>query len=276
MQVQNVENEIKRAVLSKTVSGLEESNIGQRMPQRPGYGTQGEKVLLWANYFEMVTNCDLLLFRYGIEIHPEGTARKPTGKKLKRIIELLLVDYLSAHRVNIATDYKSNIICRVELPLSMQPYRVVYRAEDEDQPAKNANTYQLRLENAGSLRISELIDYLTSTKVGAMFASKYEILQMLNIFLGHHLKSNPGVFSMGANKHFGLVPANSETISLGAGLKAIRGFFVSVRAATSRTLVNVQVKHAACYEIGPLGASISAYLAQNDRAMFKFGNLSEE
>jgi eukaryotic translation initiation factor 2C len=276
MQVQNVENEIKRAVLSKTVPGPEESNIGQRMPQRPGYGTQGEKVLLWANYFEMVTNYDPLLFRYSIEIHPEGTARKPTGKMLKRIIELLLVDYLSAHRVNIATDYKSNIICRVELPLSMQPYRVVYRAEDEDQPAKNANTYQLRLENAGSLMISELMDHLTSTKVGAMFASKYEILQMLNIVLGHHLKSNPGVFSMGANKHFGLVPANSETISLGAGLKAIRGFFVSVRAATSRTLVNVQVKHAACYEIGPLGASMSAYLAQDDRAMFKFGNLSEE
>jgi eukaryotic translation initiation factor 2C len=158
----------------------------------------------------------------------------------------------------------------------MQPYRVVYRAEDEDQTARNATTYQLRLENAGSLRISGLMDNLTSVRVGAMFASKNEILQILNIVLGHHPKSNPGVFSMGANKHFDLVPANSETISIGTGLKVIIGFFVSVWAAASRILVSVQVKHAAYYEIGPPGGSISAYLAQNDGAMFKLETFLEK
>ena len=60
-------------------------------------------------------------------------------------------------------------------------------------------------------------------------------------------------------------------MNLGAGLKAVRGFFISVRAATSRILLNVQVKHAACYTEGPLGRLISMYLEESGRNMVKLG-----
>jgi hypothetical protein len=61
-------------------------------------------------------------------------------------------------------------------------------------------------------------------------------------------------------------------MNLGAGLQAIRGFFVSVRSATSRILLNIQVKHTACLEEGPLGRLMSAFLAQNDGSILKLNN----
>lgn len=60
--------------------------------------------------------------------------------------------------------------------------------------------------------------------------------------------------------------------SLGAGLLAIRGFFVSVRAATARLLVNVQVKHGAFYENHPLDRLIGEYMAAQGPSIPRLAN----
>lgn len=272
MQVQKTENETERAGQIKSTPGSKKPAVDQRLPLRPGYGTQGRQVLLWANYFELVAPPDLLLFRYSIEVLSDDAGRKPTGKRLKRIVELLLEEHLSAYRSSIATDYKSNLVCRFELPIEEEPYHVRYRSEEEDEPSQNAKTYRVRLQDTGTLRVSELTDYLTSTHASALFGSKEEIIQALNVVVGHHPKTASNVFSVGANKHFDISTAGVESMSLGAGLKAIRGFFISVRAATSRLLVNVQVKHTACYNEGPLDRLMFMYLEENGRNMVKLGN----
>lgn len=241
------------------------------MPPRPGYGTQGREVILWANYFEMIAPIDLILFRYSIDIRADEAGRKPTGKKVKRIIELLIEDQFPQYRYSIATDYKSNLICKSELPIEQEEYRVQYRSEDEDEPPQNTQTYILRLQSTGTFAVSELMDYLTSSKASALFGSKEEIIQALNIVMGHYPKTVSQVFSVGANKHFALAPPPTEKMSLGEGLQAIRGFFVSVRSATSRILLNVQVKHTACYEEGLLGRLMSVFLAQNNGSIVKLG-----
>ncbi|KAH6717463.1 ribonuclease H-like domain-containing protein [Leptodontidium sp. MPI-SDFR-AT-0119] len=69
--------------------------------------------------------------------------------------------------------------------------------------------------------------------------------------------------------HFELALAAFKTISLGGGLQAIRGFFISVQFVTCRILLNVQVKHVTCYEEGLLGPLISTYLSHNDRNMVR-------
>ena len=66
-----------------------------------------------------------------------------------------------------------------------------------------------------------------------LFSSKDEIIQALNILVGHHPKAATAIALIGANKHFELAGAGTETFRLGAGLIALRGFFVSVRAATA-------------------------------------------
>jgi hypothetical protein len=105
-----------------------------------------------------------------------------------------------------------------------------------------------------------------------MFKSKEEIIQALNIVVGHCPKAASNIFSIGANKHFQVASDGSDSMSLGGGLQAIRGFFVSVRAATARILLNVQVKHTACYDEGPLAQLIPAYTQENGPNMVRLGN----
>src|ERR1700730_16338141 len=127
LQVQKVENETVRA--AKTTSRPEKALTTPPLPPRPGYGTQGKAIMLWANYFETVAPMDLILFRYSIEIMPDEAGRVPTGKRAKRIVELLIEEHFPQHRGAIATDYKANIICRSELPIDEEEYPVQYRSE---------------------------------------------------------------------------------------------------------------------------------------------------
>ena len=228
--------------------------------------------MLWANYFELMTRSDLLLFRYSLEILPDESRKTPTGKRVKRIVELLIEEHFSQYADSIATDYKSNIICRVELPIDPDPYLVRYRSEEEDEPSQNAKTYRIRLQDTGTLRVSELMDYLTSTHASALFGSKEEIIQALNIVMGHYPKTVSNIASVGANRHFEVSAAGSEMMYLGAGLQAIRGFFFSVRAVTARVLINVQVKSSAFYQEGPLGRLIDAWIHDHGRNMARLSN----
>jgi hypothetical protein len=54
-----------------------------------------------------------------------------------------------------------------------------------------------------------------------------------------------------------------EKATLEGGLEVLRGFFVSVRAATARVLLNVQVKYLACYKSGPLAWTLREWMDSN-------------
>ncbi|EXJ58677.1 hypothetical protein A1O7_06105 [Cladophialophora yegresii CBS 114405] len=206
----------------------------------------------------------LVLHRYGLDILPDQAGRRPAGKKARRIVELLLEEHFVQHHPRIATDFKSNLITSAELDIDQGGYTIVYRTEDEDDPQPNARRYRVRLARTASLTVSELLDELTSTRAGTLLGSKEEIIQALNIVVGQHPKAASQVASIGSNRHYALNAAASDKMSLGAGLAAIRGFFISVRAATGRLLVNVQVKHGAFYEEGPLERIMSAHLASTE------------
>lgn len=258
MNVMRIEND--------TAIKIKESAAGKRgeeLPLRPGFGVMGKEVLLWTNYFKLVSDGDLTLYRYSIEITSDGGGKIPTGKKAKRIVQLLLEEHLQIYRNDIATDFKSNLISRNDIEVEGDGYPVTYRAEDEDDPAPNANQYRVRLQATGVLTVSELVNYLTSSQVGSMFGSKEEIIQALNIVIGHHPKAASMITTVAANRHYDRNSGPQDKMSLGAGLQAIRGFFVSVRAATARILVNVQVKNMAFYDEGPLDGIMHVYMQQN-------------
>ena len=135
-------------------------------------------------------------------------------------MQLLLENHFSHHKLDIVTDFRSNILSKVELDLQ-DHYRVPYRQEHEQDPSHNALVFQITLRQTAALSTSELLDYTT------------------------------------------------EKFNLGAGLQAIRGFFMSTRAATARILVNVQVKYGAFFEEGPLEGLINVFLTQNGTSMLK-------
>lgn len=254
-----IENEVAKSLAAK-----HQKSPGQpRYPERPGYGNLGQQVSLYANYFQLQSP-GKELFRYSLDVSGD---RKPTGKKLRQIIRLLLDEHFLQYQNSVTTDYKSNLISRVELPEGQ--YDVRYRDEHEDDYPEQPIVYRLRCQFTGRLNPSDLVDYLTSTNASAIFqSSQAEILQAMNIVLGHEPKSDQSIASVGANRHFSLHPDLTERYDLGAGLEVLRGFFVSVRAATARLLVNVQVKYAACYQEGPLGNIISEY-QRNSRDVYR-------
>ena len=268
MQVQKIENDTENANKSKSTPDSTNTGSEQHFPLRPGYGTQGKQVLLWANYFEVAAPRQLQFFRYSIDVLSDVPGR---GRKLRRIIELLLEDNFAAYHVSIATDHKSNLVCKVELPIQEHAYHIRYRSEKEDEPSQNAETYRIRLRESGTLTVGDLLDHLTSTNASAMLGSRAETIQALNIVMGQYPKVMPNFFSVGSNKHFDVSSAGVQAMSLGSGLTAIRGFFISVRAATSRLLVNVQVKHAACYNEGRLDRLMIMYLNENGHNIMKLG-----
>ncbi|OAQ64402.2 RNA interference and silencing protein [Pochonia chlamydosporia 170] len=245
---------------AKTVNKKKLAALGARYPPRPGFGTQGRAVVLWTNHLHLAFDGNLQLFRYSIRILPEQGDRPPVGKKAKRVIQLLLEEHFPQYGQSIATDFKAILISKQNIEVA-EEYNVLYRSEDEEEPAPNAKRYRVQLDSTGSVTVSELTDYLTSSNFGALLSSKEETLQALNIVLGHHSKDVPHIASVGANRHFDLTSPDKQ--NLGAGLLAIRGFFVSVRAATARLLVNVQVKHGAFYVDYPLDRLMTEYMAVN-------------
>ena len=263
--VTEVENVIVKASAGK------KSPNDAFMPQRPGFGTQGRKVMLWANSFPLVFQGDIQLHRYSVDVLPDDErSRVPTGQKVKRVIQLLLEDHFPDKKPGIASDFKSNLISMTKLELSDKGYRVPYRGDYEDEYVIGAPSYRVRLQSTGTLYVSELVNYLRSTDAGASLRSKDEITQGFNIVMGHTPKAAIGISSIGSSKHFQL--ATSEKRDLGAGLTALQGFFFSVRAATGRVIVNVQVKNAAFYDEGPLEWLMRAYLNKNGPAKAKLAN----
>lgn len=203
------------------------------------------------------------LYRYSVAIAPDGTGKVPVGKKAKRIFQLLLEEHFPSQQHQLATDFKANLIAREELELTKDEYPVTYKTEEEDVPDLNATQYRCRIQFTGSLTLSELINHLTSTQAGLMFGSQEEIIQAMNIVLGHYPKDQSDIATVAANRHFDMNSGSQDRMSLGAGLQVIRGFFLSVRAVTARVLVNVQVKNMAFYEEGPLEKIMTAYMAAN-------------
>ncbi|RYP80553.1 hypothetical protein DL769_002401 [Monosporascus sp. CRB-8-3] len=255
------DKEVER-IENKSAFEMKKKKSTETNPQRPGYGVGGKEVILWTNYFNLYSRRDLELYRYSVAIAADGRGRVPAGKRAKRIVQLLLEEHFLPHGHNIATDFKSNLISRDELDPDDE-YIVTYRSEEEDVPAANATQFRCRIQFTGSLTLSELINHMTSTQAGLMFGSKDEIIQALNIVLGHHPKAEPSVATIAANRHFGMNATTQDRISLGAGLQVIRGFFMSVRAATARILVNVQVKNMAFYDEGPLDKIMVAFMSAN-------------
>ncbi|KAK1962279.1 Piwi-domain-containing protein [Colletotrichum sublineola] len=231
----------------RATPSLNQLNLEYALPQRPGYGTRGAPLTLWANYVELVTSPNLKLHRYDISVSPTTT-----GRKLIQIIRLLLqAPELSALRHGIVSDFKSTLLSRQKLSEGDVNITLRYRAEGEDEPRENATEYGVRLRYTNTLTIAELTEYLTSTNLTANYADKLPMIQSLNIILKHYSKSSDDLVAIGSSKTFSL-SQRSAAWDLGAGLTAIRGFFASVRAATCRILVNINVSHGAFYQEGPL------------------------
>ena len=271
-EVQQIEdataNSLAQARASKTSDRV-------YFPERPGFGTLGQPVLLYTNYFEL-TNVGKDLFRYHVDVIGDEEGRKPAGRKLRRVVGLLLEEHFPEQLTGVATDYRSTVVSiysnLVDDSIGRATYDVRYKGENDEDYSENPKVYRVNLQKTGNLKPSDLLNYLSSTSATDMYSATPEVLQAMNIVLGFPPKTNPMVSSVGANKHYSIKPNLIERLDLGGGLEALRGFFISVRAATARLLLNVQVKYATCYQAGELTDLIFNYRSANPSNIYKLEN----
>ncbi|KAL3465293.1 ribonuclease H-like domain-containing protein [Aspergillus heterothallicus] len=234
-------------------------------PKRPGYGTRGKSVQLFANYFEL-KSIGKGLYRYHIDIKGSSSRKSLAVKKKRQIIRLLLEEHFPHFRKSIVTDYRSTLLSHLKVLEEENvevTFDVRYRGDYEDEYPQNPEVFRVSCLYTGQVDPAALLNYLTSSDAGAIFESKEHIVQALNIAIGHQPKSADAIASIGANKHYAIRDGLAERFDLGSGLEALRGYFVSVRAATARILVNVQVKYIACYQDGPLSHVIGEFQRAN-------------
>lgn len=66
-----MENDIS----TKIKQEVAKKNTSAEHPKRPGYGTAGSPVTLWANYFKLDVNKSMLLYRYTLEINERAATK---------------------------------------------------------------------------------------------------------------------------------------------------------------------------------------------------------
>lgn len=233
----------------KSTSGIagamSKSSLEIQFPARPGHGTIGKQIVVYANYFRLNTPKDLTLTRYNVEIAPEVK-----GKKLARIFELLLE--MQEFKF-VVTDWKSMVVSKTPLNIPADfVTQITYRAEGQDEPLERAITYKIRVVTPTTLAVGEFVKHLSATSSsGPQFLSGLEVIQGLNALLGHQAKQDAGVVSIGQNRHFATdhSQGNAHNIRvLGGGLEAIRGYFQSARPATGGILLNINVTHGVFFQ----------------------------
>lgn len=242
----NVEN-----AFMKNTGGLQQAlaqmSLDPQFPTRPGYGTQGKKVVVFANYFKVSVPTELSVTRYNVEFSPHVA-----GKKLGRLFQLLLeVPEFARH--DLASDLRSMIVSRTKLSIPNEfSKEIPYRAEGEDEALARAVTYTARIVTPQTFSISDLAAFLASTDPnGSPYSQKAGAIQVLNVLFGHYPQMHDGVVSIGQNRHFSVdrSQSNAKNITiLGGGLESLRGYFQSVRPATGGLLLNVNVIHGVFFQ----------------------------
>jgi eukaryotic translation initiation factor 2C len=265
-EVTMVENEYMKS--SSAALGLKSLKISPPspyagdFPERPGHGTRGNQIAVYANYFELnVSPEPLVVWRYSVEVKPVKSP-KPNEKqtvskvKTKQLITLLL--QLPGFE-GVASDSRSNLISFHEL-VQPEVFEIAYRAPGEDEPPANPDTYRIRVKHTASYNVSDLLGYLRSAQANVPpYNVRQEIIQALNIVIGHYAQSSNNASTIGQGKHYSLNRDLANRRSFGGGIEALRGFFRSVRPATSRLLLNVNVSHAVCYESMRLDELMKAF-----------------
>ncbi|KAI9649033.1 hypothetical protein NHQ30_001600 [Ciborinia camelliae] len=249
-RVANMENEYHQSMSG--IDALSKMSLNQKYPARPGYGTSGRKVQLYTNSFSLNTSPNFALGRYMVDIIPNMDTKK---KKRTQIFRLVL-ELPEFANTPVTTDYASMLITPNKLPFKDERiFNITWRSEGEDDPLPNAQVYQVRIGSPTSFNISDFVQFLSkSSATDVSDIQKEETVQVMNTLMGFYAKRDKGTVSIAGNRHFSTARKGNEHnfTSLNMGLEAIRGFYQSVRPATGRLLLNVNVTHSVFLESAPL------------------------
>ena len=209
---------------------------------RPGaVGSQGRIVPLSTNYFKMTIEPGLILHRYSIRVSPEMK-----GRKLAEMIKTALKrpPFDSPTRV-IFSDFAAFLLSKQPLPDKMLSVSIPYRNYGSTSGPNDTEGSSKCVVNFDHVRTVD-ISTLSNIQRTSVDQGSLEIVQSLDIVLGHYRRLAANVEMIGKRKAFNLETPERCTLAEGnraALFEAVRGFFSSVRLSSSGLLVNVNVTH---------------------------------
>ncbi|KAJ3562580.1 hypothetical protein NPX13_g8515 [Xylaria arbuscula] len=241
-------------------------------PRRPAFGTLGQSVVLWANYFRLEASAKQTLLKYSLKVteksKPKETDdqsqtgkkgkgakgdRKPReakGKKLHTIIKSALDEVTKAKSVTFATEFKDQVISLE--PFTLPDNKIVtvqYLAEGKD------DTYDVKFDGPTTVDMAGMFQYLMTMREPAgdvTFPKFADAIDAISIITGYYARSNSETAALGRSRYFPL-KLTSEEFDLGSPdfNRIIRGYFQSARPATGRLLLNANVSHGVFRPRGP-------------------------
>lgn len=239
------------AGLSKALNSLTDQMRQMRLdgknvlPLRPGFGTLGQPIVVYANYFQIIAKEKLELHKYNIKIAGD---LQPSQAKRKRIISLLLED------LNLNQPYRTNfrdILVTTTPILAIKKgvqRKVIFRAEGEDLPKPNPVVHDVLITYDDHFLVSDVLSYLDPANTNVPVPPDTEkVIQVLNAAFNHGPYERENIAAIisgtGLNKYFNLARNDGDGTftGLGNGIEAMRGFIKSVRLGTGRLLLNVNV-----------------------------------
>lgn len=235
-------------------------------PRRPAFGTQGNSVTLWTNYFKLDISAKVALLKYSLIVkridkkpkaESEDKGRKsqqkgkdsndkkkndgPRGRKLHSILKSALDQVVKG--VPFATEFKDQVITLE--PLKLPDNKVVtvqYRDEGKD------DEYQVTFNGPTTVDLPGLLNYLKTMRdpAGSTSFPKFEdAIDAISIITGFHARSNPAAAALGRSRYFPLEAPQDEKHDLNwpEYNRIIRGYFQSARPSTGRIILNANVSH---------------------------------
>lgn len=227
------------------------------MPYRPNYGSAGEEVTLWANYFHLRFQKPEL-HQYNISIYdPKKTSEddkddgKVTGRRAMDIFQVIIAQLRRDNgAILFATDFKQKIVTIT--PFNTLPTTVRYPVAQ----GVRSQEYALRSSHQ-PLDIRKLIQFLntqaqtprTSSDPDANsnangFPFHQDIIDAIGTITGHTSRESRDIVTVGRSRYFSRTKKTlQERIGDPNTLQVLKGFSQSVRPATGRLLLNVNVTH---------------------------------
>ncbi|KAI7762393.1 hypothetical protein LZL87_006788 [Fusarium oxysporum] len=275
----------------------DKQNLG-KFPPRPAFGSKGTPVTLWTNYYQVKTQAPVL-YKYTMtvkEIVPEGQEqtkervpktkgkggkpaksresgpREVKGRRLYLVIKEALNE-LSKKDKNLllATEFKSQLISLRKL--SLEQNNTIRFNVPSSEGSEKMDVFEVVFNGPAEARVDEMLKYVNS-KTGAsddgsdpsqaMTYPKFpDVIDALNVIFGFGPRSKlDEISAVGSSRFFAFGSENRRNeVILGRlrALKAARGYFQSVRLATGRLLLNVNVTHGVFKIDGPCAAFFDGF-----------------
>ncbi|EDO38583.1 predicted protein, partial [Nematostella vectensis] len=201
------------------------------LPKRPGYGREGRKIKLRANFFQVtLPNVDFL-YHYDLEISPE----KAPVSVCRDVVDAAIKHGEFKGVFNgckPAFDGRRNLYCREPLPLKSEEasLKVTLPGTDGGKERK----FTLKIKEAGLVSIKELDQFLNGEFRGKV---PQDAIQGMDIVL----RQMPSMKFTAVGRCF-FPPPNGHCHDLGGGCELWTGFYQSVRPSQWKTmLLNIDV-----------------------------------